>query len=80
MVNGQPAEYTWTEQELIGYKLESMVTEGTVTVVTNKRWTRPDNPTEGKTPQLPGEEIFIEEYETPLGVDVIINHVGDCFD
>ena len=80
MVNGQPAEYTWTEQEVIGYELESMETEGTVTTFTNKPWSRPDKPTEGKTPRLPGEEIIIEEYETPLGVDVIINHVGDCFD
>jgi len=24
-------------------------------------------------------EIF-EGYDTPLGLDVIINHVGDCFD
>ena len=80
MVNGKPAEYTWTEQEVIGYELESMVTEGTVTTFTNKPWSRPDKPTEGKTPRLPGEEITIEEYETPLGVDVIINHVGDCFD
>ena len=22
----------------------------------------------------------LEDYETPLGVEVIINHVGDCFD
>ena len=80
MVNGQPAEYTWTEQEVIGYELESVETEGTVTVFTNRPWHRPDKPTQGKTPHLPGEEIFIEEYETPLGVDVIINHVGDCFD
>ena len=80
MVNGKPAEYTWTEQEVIGYELESMETEGTVTTFTNKPWSRPDKPTEGKTPRLPGEEIIIEEYETPLGVDVIINHVGDCFD
>ena len=80
MVNGKPAVYTWTEQEVIGYELESMVTEGTVTTFTSKPWSRPDKPTEGKTPRLPGEEITIEEYETPLGVDVIINHVGDCFD
>jgi hypothetical protein len=79
-INGQPAEYTWTEQEVVGYELESMETEGTVTVFTNKPWQRPDKPTQGKTPRLPGEEIYIEEYETPLGVEVIINHVGDCFD
>ena len=80
MVNGLPAVYTWTEQEVIGYELESVVTEGSVTTFTNKPWNRPDKPTEGKTPRLPGEDIIIEEYETPLGVDVIINHVGDCFD
>ena len=58
-----------------------MATTENVTVFTNKLWSRPDSPNEGKTPKLAGDStIFIDEYETPLGVDVIINHVGDCFD
>ncbi len=32
-------------------------------------------------PKLPGEPMIeIEDYGTPLGINVIINHVGDCFD
>ena len=32
-------------------------------------------------PKLPGEPLIeIEDYGTPLGINVIINHVGDCFD
>ena len=27
-----------------------------------------------------GETVTFEEYKTPLGVESIINHVGDCFD
>ena len=32
-------------------------------------------------PQLPGEPLIeIDDYGTPLGINVVINHVGDCFD
>lgn len=32
-------------------------------------------------PKVPGKVTFIiDEYDTPLGVEVMINHVGDCFD
>ena len=79
-LNGEAAVYTWTEQAVLGYVQESMTTTGTVTVITNKPWTRPDTPTEGRTPKLPGETIVFEEYDTPLGIEVMINHVGDCFD
>lgn len=35
----------------------------------------------GKTPKRPGKVVYIvEDYGTPLGVDIAINHVGDCFD
>ena len=34
----------------------------------------------GKQPKRPREIITIEGYDTPLGVDIYINHVGDCFD
>jgi hypothetical protein len=36
-----------------------------------------------KPPKLPGEWwrlIPIEDYRTALGVVVLINHCGDCFD
>ena len=81
MVNGKPAEYFWTEQETFGYMLESVETEGTVTVFTNKPWERPQGQPVGKKPKTYGETLFhIDDYDTPLGVNVIINHVGDCFD
>ena len=81
MVNGKPAEYTWKEQKVLGYELESVITEGSVTTFTNTLWKRPDKPTEGKKPKNAGDTWYIfEEYDTPLGVDVVINHVGDCFD
>ena len=81
-VNGQPVIYTWTEQKVLSYDLVGTETIGDLTIFTNRVWTRPDEPTtSGKKPKTPGTpEEIIEEYETPLGVEVIINHVGDCFD
>ena len=80
-LNGKPATYTWTEQKVIGYEIESVVTEGPVTTFTNGLWQRPDEPSEGKKPKTPGTTIVtFEEYDTPLGLEAIINHVGDCFD
>lgn len=77
-VNGAPAVYTWTEQEVIGY-VSSMSTDGTSVVFTNTPWERPPEPR--RTPRVPGRPVFVfEEYETPLGIAVEINHVGDCFD
>ena len=81
-VNGQPVTYTWTEQQVLNYNLTDMVTENNVTTFTNTIWTRPEPPTTGgRKPKTPGETVEVfEEYETPLGVEVMINHVGDCFD
>ena len=79
-LNGKPAVYKWTEGSVIGYEQESVVVEGGVTVFTNKPVESKD-PEKGAPPKkvtLP--EYFLPEYETPLGVDIIINHVGDCFD
>lgn len=81
IVNGQPAQYGWKEQEVIGYTLTGVKEEGNTMTFTNTIWERPEKPTEGKTPKTTGETwYFFEEYDTPLGVEVIINHVGDCFD
>lgn len=78
--HGEKIAYTWTEQEVIGYILADVKTTGTLTVFTNTLWKRPEN-SEGKKPKLPGKPTeFIDEYDTPLGVAVTINHVGDCFD
>lgn len=80
-VNGKPAEYTWTEQSIIGYELESMVTEDNITIITNRLWMRPDAPSQGRMPKTAGDTVYtFEEYDTPLGVEIVINHVGDCFD
>ena len=80
IVNGQEAVYTWKEQAVLGYKEGTVSIKGDVTVFTNSIWKRPDTPTQGKKPKTPGDVVDIEEYETPLGVEITINHVGDCFD
>ena len=81
MVNGQPATYTWTEQAVVGYTLQNTATEGNTSVFTNARWERPPVEEAKKPKKAPGNMFFIfEEYETPLGVEIMINHVGDCFD
>ena len=80
IVNGQPAVYSWKEQPVLGYKEGTMTESGGVTTFTNSIWKRPDNPVKGKKPKTPGDVVDIEEYDTPLGVEIIINHVGDCFD
>ena len=83
VVNGQPAEYTWTEHEVIGY--EQSVTDriGTITVLTNSLIERGRTVPEGKAApaRKRGDSyLIIEDYQTALGVEVLINHVGDCFD
>lgn len=78
---GVKIEYTWTETEVIGYVLSGTTVDGNKTIFTNKPWTRPDTPTGGKVPKEPGETLeVIPESGTPLGIDVQINHAGDCFD
>ena len=77
---GEPIEYTWTEQAVIGYTLTDQYDSGSMTVFVNSLWKRPDTPPEGKKPRLPGNPTVIPDYDTPLGVEVIINHVGDSFD
>ena len=82
-INGEPVTYSWTEQEVPGYKKGNPAVNGNVTSFTNtlievpevkKEEPQPDKPT-GKTWTL-----LIGDYETALGIEVVINHVGDCFD
>ena len=81
VVNGKPAKYSWKEQEVLEYTLESVQQRGNTMIFTNAIWKRPDNPPKGKPPKTPGETWYVfEEYDTPLGVEIVINHVGDCFD
>ena len=79
VINGKTAVYTWTEQEIVSYKLIKKEEKDGRTVFTNGIPTREtDKP--GKTPKGPGDTTRIEDYKTPLGVEIMINHVGDCFD
>ena len=81
MVNGEAAVYTWKEQTVRGYQQEKVETVGSTTIFTNKLYERPTPPPGTKGPKTPGTPyLIIEEYGTPLGVEIIINHVGDCFD
>ena len=80
-LNGKPAVYTWTEQSVMGYVMESSVTSGNVTTITNKPFepeTELGKP--GKKTGKPENYVPIDDYATALGLDTIINHVGDCFD
>ncbi len=81
IVNGQKAVYAWKEQQVLGYTLDYVEQRGNHMTFTNSVWTRPENPTQGKKPKTPGQATYIfEDYDTPLGVEIVINHVGDCFD
>jgi hypothetical protein len=81
-VNGQPIEYKWTEQRVLGYDKISEDVNGFTTTITNRVWHRNTAaPTGGKAPKTAGEAVYVfDDYETPLGVEIMINHVGDCFD
>ncbi len=80
-VNGQEAKYTWTEQRVLGYDNINEEIRGGHTTFTNKLWERPEAPTQGRKPKIKGTPLVVfDDYDTPLGVEVIINHVGDCFD
>ena len=81
IVNGEPAEYTWTEQEVPGYKQTGKSVNGDMTTFTNKVVKLVKVPADQPQPKVPGAIWFIfEEYDTALGGDILINHVGDCFD
>ena len=81
VVNGQAAQYAWKEQQVLSYNLEGVTQQGSLMVFTNKVWERPENPTAGRRPKTRGNTWYVfEDYDTPLGVNVVINHVGDCFD
>ena len=66
--DGKEIEYSWTEQVVLGYTQTRKDINGDVTTFTN--YLRPGHPT-------PPKEV---EKEPPIRVEVVINHVGDCFD
>jgi len=81
VVNGQNAIYAWNEQQVLSYTLEGVTQQGNLMIFTNRVWERPENPTAGRRPKTRGNTWYVfEDYDTPLGVEVMINHVGDCFD
>ena len=84
MMYGQPMSYSWTEQEVLGYSQSDVAVVGNTTIFTNTVYRRQsvEVPEGQKTPtvQRGNSYTVIDDYDTPLGVDVAINHVGDCFD
>lgn len=80
-LDGQPVSYYWTEQETLGYVRDNTQVNGSVTVFNNRIVRVPTPPTTSKTPTIPKKRWEdIKDYETALGMETIINHVGDCFD
>ena len=74
--NGVEIKYTWSEQSVLGYTQTKVVTDGNVTTFTN---TFNIIPPPGS--DRPGNKLtLIEDNQTALGIDVVINHVGDCFE
>jgi len=64
------------------YEQTGVTTNGNATTFTNTYHRRPEEKKD-ETPKPPtrGNPLYVfEDYETPLGVDVVINHVGDCFE
>ena len=79
--DGNEIKYEWREHEVIGYHLESKTQQDNITTFINRPFDRPIIPSDQPQPKLPGEPIsIIPDYNVPLGVEVMINHVGDCFD
>ena len=80
-INGEAVTYSWREQEAVGYTLDSMTTNGIATIFTNRIVNVPKVPANQPQPKTPGDTWFVfEEYDTALGIPILINHVGDCFD
>ena len=79
--NGERITYTWKEKEVLGYSLTGVSVNGTTITLTNSLY-KPATPPPGQNPgpQRGNEEKDIDGYGTPLGLGIIINHVGDCFD
>ena len=73
--SGTEIVYAWSEQTVIGYAQTDKRTVGSTTIFVNSY--RPPY-TPGRPPYNP--DIIIEEPQTPLAIDVEINHTGNCFD
>lgn len=49
-INNVEVNYTWREQEVLGYQMESKVISNNTTIFTNKITIRPDTPSGPETP------------------------------
>ena len=79
--NGEEVEYSWSEQETVGYTQAGAAWSGNGMVFTNHAPTVPTVPEDEAQPKRVGDIWYIfEEYDTALGGEILINHVGDCFD
>ena len=79
--NGEAVTYVWTEQQTIGYTQTGAAVDGNDATFTNALYQRPEVEAANLPARRPGDTFYIfEDYETPLGVEIMINHVGDCFD
>ena len=79
--DGTEIQYEWREYTVLGYHMESQTQQGNVMTFINRPYERPIIPPDQPQPKLPGTPMYIiTDYDTPLGVEVMINHVGDCFD
>lgn len=80
---GNEIIYEWKEVEVPGYHIESTYEIDAVTTITNRIYEIPQIPKGMPKPTLPKKTVVftdIDEYETALGINITINHVGDCFD
>ena len=77
-INGEEVTYSWVEQRIPGYTPATVVADN-VTTFTN---TMPEIPKTGNKIVKTGGDHWatFEEYDTALGGQLLINHVGDCFD
>ena len=80
--DGEEIQYAWKEKGIPGYHIESTYDINEVTTIVNRVYQI--IPPEGvKPPKLPGKPVSLielDDYMTALGLEVSINHCGDCFD
>ena len=81
-INGEEVTYSWKEQEVVGYVQAGVSQNGVSTVFTNRPAGIPTVPEDQPQPDVPkgGGWVIFGEYDTALGGEILINHVGDCFD
>jgi hypothetical protein len=80
-INGEPATYSWTEQEVVGYRLTNVEVDGNYALFTNHFAMVPLAEANKPKGARVGDRWYVfEEYDTALGGEILINHVGDCFD